>query len=169
MIKGAVKSGKTSTSDGTILQDLLHGVEIRDIKNLITSNGTTTELFRTDWGLLPDNVDHIIHVVFRPNAVSAWHMHEHRTDYIFVTEGTIRIALYDGRGNSPSHNKVNVINSSRMRPVIVKIPNGVWHGFENLEQTHSSFINYANRAYSYEEPDEWRLPSDTLEIPYSFK
>ena len=95
-------------------------------------------------------------------------MHEQRTDYIFVTEGTVRIVLFDGRRDSPTYEQVNVINSARMRPTVVTIPNGVWHGLANLEQSASGFLIYSNHAYNYEDPDEWRLPQDTTEIPYRF-
>ncbi|GJL60843.1 MAG: spore coat polysaccharide biosynthesis protein SpsL [Nitrospirales bacterium] len=169
MIEGAVKGFQKATSQGVILQDLIHGVEVKETRNLITSNGITTELFRSDWNLISDVVDHIIHVSFRPNAVSAWHMHENRTDYISVIDGSIRIVVYDGRPNSPTAEKVSIIHSSNMHPTVVTLPPGVWHGFENLDQKVTSIINYANKAYDYKNPDEWRLPWDTEKIPYRFR
>ena len=165
MIEGAVKDKQTATAKGVIYRNPLHGSEIKEVTNLITANGMTAELFRSDWNLIRENVEHIIHVVMRPGAISAWHMHEKRNDCIFVMETTIRIVLYDGRRDSPTYEKVSVILSSRMRPATVTIPAGVWHGFENLEQSSSGFLNFATRMYDYQNPDEWRLPPDTTEIP----
>ena len=167
MIKGAV-TAKPATEETSLQHDLISGVGVPELKNLITTNGMTTEVFRPEWNLLRENLDHIIHVVLRPNAISAWHMHELRTDLIFVTEGVVRIVLYDDRRDSPTYKKMNVINAARMRPTAVTIPNGVWHGLQNLEQSCSSFLNCSNHAYNYEDPDEWRLPSNTTEIPYKF-
>jgi dTDP-4-dehydrorhamnose 3,5-epimerase len=95
-------------------------------------------------------------------------LHTSRSDCIFVIDGTVRLVMYDDRNKSPTYNRVCVLNLSRMRPAIVTIPAGVWHGFKNLENTKSSMLNYANSAYQYENPDEWRLPWDTTEIPYQF-
>jgi dTDP-4-dehydrorhamnose 3,5-epimerase len=48
------------------------------------------------------------------------------------------------------------------------IPSGVWHGVQNLQATESRVLNLVDVAYEYEDPDHWRLPADTAEIPYSF-
>jgi len=33
--------------------------------------------------------------------------------------------------------------------------------------TPSILVNLVDAAYSYDDPDHWRLPPDTPEIPYS--
>jgi dTDP-4-dehydrorhamnose 3,5-epimerase len=43
----------------------------------------------------------------------------------------------------------------------------VWHGLKTLGATPSLILNLVDRAYSYENPDHWRLPPDTPEIPFS--
>lgn len=168
MFNHAKKDEQTATSDGTIVRELLEGVALKETQNIVTRNGITTELYRPEWKLDAYGIEHMIHVNLRPRVVSAWHMHEKQTDRIFTVSGYLRIVLYDGRESSPTFQRLNVFNLSRYRPSIVSIPPGVWHGIQNLDNSEGSFVNYFNRAYCYENPDEWRLPADTKEIPYTF-
>jgi dTDP-4-dehydrorhamnose 3,5-epimerase len=55
-----------------------------------------------------------------------------------------------------------------MRPQLLVVPPSVWHGVQNLSTDVSAFVNFFDREYDYEDPDDWRLPPDTAEIPYRF-
>jgi dTDP-4-dehydrorhamnose 3,5-epimerase len=46
------------------------------------------------------------------------------------------------------------------------IPPGVWHGLQNLGSGDALMLNLPTAAYVYEDPDHYRLPFDTEEIPY---
>jgi len=48
------------------------------------------------------------------------------------------------------------------------IPIGVWHGLQNLGAADALMLNFPTRSYNYEDPDHYRLPFDTPEIPYSW-
>lgn len=162
------KDAQTATADGRALRDLIDGVQLHEMSNIITRNGITTEVVRPDWDIGRLAIKHMIHVTLRAHAISAWHCHHHQTDRIFVTDGALRIVLFDGRDTSPTKGRINVLHLSRMRPTTLLIPPFVWHGIQNLEHHPSGFINCFDRAYCYENPDEWRLPEDTDAIPYRF-
>jgi dTDP-4-dehydrorhamnose 3,5-epimerase len=162
------KDTQTVTSGGKALVELLSGVSLKEMPNIITKNGITTEVYRKDWNIGGANIEHIIHVFLRPNAVSAWHCHHIQTDHFFVTQGSIRLVLFDNRDDSPTKGRLNLFHLSRMRPMLVTVPPYVWHGIQNLESEPSAFINFFDRSYCYEDPDEWRLPINTTDIPYSF-
>ncbi len=151
-----------------VLRDLIDGVRLHEMHNIITRNGITTEIVRPEWdiGRLP--IAHLIHVQLRGHAVSAWHCHHLQTDRIFVTDGALRIVLFDDREDSPTRGKLDVLHLGRARPATLLVPPFVWHGFQNLEGTTGGFVNFFDRAYCYENPDEWRLPEDTDVIPYRF-
>ena len=168
MLKGATKDKQTVTSDGKATRSVIDGVMQIEVPNIITRNGITTELYRPDWPGVTGDVQHIIHVVLRARAISAWHVHETQQDSIFVTDGILRLVLFDDREGSATRGELNEFLLSRMRPSIIKIPPGVWHGLQNVDNTDSGFINYFNQPYRYEDPDEWRLPADTDQIPYKF-
>jgi dTDP-4-dehydrorhamnose 3,5-epimerase len=155
------------TPEWELVGEHIDGVAVREVKHVVTRNGLTTEVFRKDWELTRE-VMHVVHVLLRPETISAWHKHEHQTDHVFVVGGMLRIVLYDDRDGSPTHGKVDVFNVSHARPMLLVIPPGVWHGIQNVWHEPSMFVNYFDRAYSYEDPDEWRLPQDSDEIPYRF-
>lgn len=93
-------------------------------------------------------------------------MHEHTTDRLFVTSGTLKVVLFDGRRGSPSCNRINDFCFGIHRPTLLVIPSGVWHAVKNVGSVQVSLVNLVDSAYSYEQPDHWRLPSDSDQIPY---
>jgi len=164
----AKKDQQSVTSGGKLTNTLLEGVLYKEVSNIITRNGVTTELYRPEWDVGPNQVRHIIHVTLRGEALSAWHMHERQTDTFFVTDGTIKLILFDDRPGSSTCSEGNVFYLSRMRSTLITVPPGIWHGLKNLENSESSFINYFDQPYNYSDPDEWRLPPDTDKIPFRF-
>jgi dTDP-4-dehydrorhamnose 3,5-epimerase len=170
--QGAVASARKDpphmTPDWEVRRDLIDGVRTREVRNVVTSNGITTELYRRDWGIVDYDVPQIIHVALRAGAVSAWHMHRRKTDHLFVVGGHLKVVLYDDRPASPTHGQVDVFLLSPARPQLLVVPPSIWHGVQNLSNETSAFVNFFDREYDYEDPDDWRLPPDTAEIPYQF-
>ncbi len=74
--------------------------------------------------------------------------------------------LYDARPDSPTAGRVNEFRLGERRPGLVIVPPGVWHGLRNLLSETSTVLNLVDRAYDYEDPDHWRVPPDSPEIPY---
>jgi dTDP-4-dehydrorhamnose 3,5-epimerase len=155
------------TRDWELIGGHIDGVEIREVRHIVTRNGQTTELHRRDWEICAD-VAHIVHVSLRVGTLSAWHKHKEQTDHIFCVAGMLKVVLYDDREGSATLGKVDVFNIAATRPMLLVIPPGIWHGIQNVWHEPSCFVNYFDREYRYEDPDEWRLPADTDEIPYRF-
>ena len=156
-----VDANWTSTSE------LIDGVIVHEVRNVVTRNGITTEVLRDGWGVTPGPIVHAIHVSFRAGALSAWHMHRSKTDHLFVTSGLIKAVLYDDRAGSPTRGLVNELFLAHERPRLVVIPPAVFHGLQALGGP-ATFVNYFDREYDYADPDEFRLPPDAPEIPYRF-
>ncbi len=148
---------------------LIDGVRVREVRSVITANGVTTEICRSDWNIVDGVVKQTIFVSLRGNAISAWHQHRGRWDYLFVVGGHLRVVLYDPRAESPTRGQVDIFHLSPQRPQLLAVPPSVWHGVQNLASEHSSFVNLFNELYDYDDPDEWRLPPDSDEIPYVFR
>jgi dTDP-4-dehydrorhamnose 3,5-epimerase len=164
----ARKDAAHITSDWELMTERIAGVRLREVRNIITANGVTTELFRKDWGIAEAEITAMIYVTLRPGAISAWHMHQLKTDHLFTVGGALRLVLYDGREGSGSTGRVEVLNLSPLRPALVVVPPGVWHGIQALSPEPGCFVNFFDREYDYADPDDWRLPPDTQEIPYRF-
>jgi dTDP-4-dehydrorhamnose 3,5-epimerase len=169
MIEGAMKDRQSITADWTSLGQAIAGVLVREVRNVLKDNGVLTEIFRLDWALDGGAVEQVFQVTLTPGGLSAWHTHGTTTDRLFVTHGHMKIVLFDGREDSPTHGRVNEFRFGIQRPALVVVPPGVWHGVQNLGNEPGSVLNIVDRAYRYEDPDHWRLPADTPKIPYSFR
>jgi dTDP-4-dehydrorhamnose 3,5-epimerase len=154
--------------DWKIDRRLIEGVRTRDVRNIVTANGVTTELYRPDWGIVEGTVQQVIHVALRGGAISAWHQHRGRWDFLFVVGGHLRVVLHDPRPESPTQGQIDVFHLSPARPTLLAVPPWIWHGVQNLSNEASCFVNMFDRPYDYADPDEWRLPVDTDVIPYVF-
>jgi dTDP-4-dehydrorhamnose 3,5-epimerase len=169
-IVGAKADAQSVTADWQRVQDLIAGVKLHEVKNVPRSpGGYLTEVYRRDWQLDDLDVDQVFQSVLEPGQTTAWHAHRLTTDRIFVNWGMLTVVLYDARGQSRTFGRVNEFLFGSRRPAIVVIPPGVWHGIQNRGSEPAALLNLVDRAYSYDEPDHWRLPVDTPEIPYRFE
>jgi len=167
---GFIKDKMSITTDWIpVNQTLIEGVQTKEIKNVIKTNGGLTEIWRKDWQLDSLPVGQIFQVSINPGEFSDWHIHEYTTDRIFVNSGAIKIVLYDPREGSSTFSMINEFNVSEKRPMLISIPPKVCHAILNISDKISTLLNIVDIAYIYEEPDHWRLPSNSELIPYKFK
>lgn len=118
-------------------------------------------------GIRPDCVQIYQSRLF-PGALGAWSCHQKGIDRLFVNQGLLKLVLYDGRAGSPTSGLINELHVGDARPAFIVLPAGVWHGLQNLGATDALLLNFPTRAYDYEDPDHYRLPFDTPEIPYTW-
>jgi dTDP-4-dehydrorhamnose 3,5-epimerase len=168
LIEGCTKDERSIASDWEPLRELIEGVKVKEIKNVPKENGFLTEIFRTDWALDEGEVGQVFQVNLFPGGISAWHAHQFSTDRLFASLGLLKVILFDARSTSPTYKLINEFRIGLMRPTLIVIPPGVWHGVQNISQEVGCLINLVDRAYAYEDPDHWRLPFDSAQIPYTF-
>jgi len=142
------------------------GVEVHALGNVLTRSGWMTEIFRRDWAFIGITVSQVNWVELSPGAVTDWHRHVEQTDHLIGVGGNIRLALWDGRGGSPTKGATDIFRIGAVRPVMVIVPPGVWHGLRNECGAPSGYINVTNQLYVYHEPDNWRLSPDAEDIPH---
>jgi dTDP-4-dehydrorhamnose 3,5-epimerase len=167
-LPGAEKDEQSITADWVVLQEPIEGVRLIEVSNVLRDTGLVTEILRSDWFDSPPEVDQIFQLTLEPGALTAWHVHMHTTDRLFVSTGQAKIVLYDGRPGSPTHGRINEFRLGERRPGLLVVPAGVWHGVKNLGSAPGTVVNIVDFAYRYEDPDHWRLPPDSPEIPYSW-
>jgi len=170
ILPGTIKDGQSITRDWQpVARELIHGVALREVRNVPKEGGTLTELYRADWQLDQVPVTQVFQSILYPGTISGWHVHTQTTDRLFVSLGMMRIVLFDARKNSPTFNKINEFKIGEWRPALVVVPPGVWHAVENYADQRALLMNIVDIAYDYESPDHLRLPIDTDQIPYRFK
>lgn len=166
MFPDAQKDAQSVTADWEVLQDPIDGVALRHVRHVTKRTGWVTELYRRDWQIDDLPVDQVFQVTLLPRGLSAWHCHRRTTDRLFVAAGLVEIALYDDRETSPTRDRLSVFRLGDPRPALLVVPPEVWHGVQNVGDTPASIVNLVDRAYDYEDPDHWRLPSDHPSIPH---
>src|SRR5258708_40002694 len=87
---------------------------------------------------------------------------------MFVNQGHLKLVLYDGREDSPTCGRLTELHIGDARPAFVVVPVGVRHGLQNLGAIDALMINFPSFAYDYADPDHYRLPWDSDQIPYSW-
>lgn len=169
-LPGCARDAQSVTSDWMpVDRPAIHDVKIFESRWVNKSNGRLAEFYRRDWLDGSAHVDQVFHVVLVPGGLSAWHVHGETVDRLSVAAGHSRLVLYDARDDSPSRRQVLELLLSEYRPQLVIIPPGVWHGVENVGSSPAVIVNMPDRAYQYSDPDHWRLPPSTDQIPYRFR
>lgn len=169
MLLGTKDKQNINTEWDLTHQERIAGVSVKEVKNVLKNNGVLTEIYRSDWNLDSEGVGQVFQVTLYVREISAWHAHAFNTDRLFVTTGGIKLVLYDGRKDSCTYGLINEFRLSPYRPALVVIPPKVWHGVQNISDQTSIVLNVVDKAYNYQDPDHWRLPINTGEIPYSFQ
>ncbi len=168
MFPTARKDGQQVTRDWQKPGPLIDGVVAREVLHVPRDHGVITEMYRPEWDPTGLPVVHLYQSRLFPGAIGAWSCHAKTVDRLFVASGQLKIVLYDGREESPTHGRISELHTGEARPCFLVIPAGVWHGLQCLGASDALVLNLPTRAYDYEDPDHYRLPFDAPEIPYRF-
>ena len=164
----AEKDPQLVRSDWSVVEaDEIQGVVAFQVANVLSRNGYLTEIWRPDWQLDQLGAGQVFQRALDPGSASGWHVHAHTTDRLFCGFGRMLVALYDARPDSPTSGNVMDIRLGAERPAIIVIPPGVFHGVRNIGDGPCLMINVVDVAYSYTDPDHYRVALDTPDIPYA--
>lgn len=156
------------TSDGEPLARRIAGVEIRYATSHADERGEIVEIFNPAWGVSAESLVYVYQAMVRPGITKGWVMHKLQDDRLFLSQGTLRIGLFDARDGSPTHGLLNVFTISDKRRALVVIPRGVYHGVQNVGLVDAIFVNMPTRPYDHSDPDKYRLPLQNDLIPFDF-
>ena len=146
---------------------MIEGVQVRKLRLIPDERGFLLEMFRSDWPEYEKFGQAYVTAVY-PGVVKGWHYHKIQTDHFVCVQGMAKVVLYDGREGSPTHGEVNEFFMGPLNPTMLTIPKGVFHGFKGISQEMALIINVPSEVYDYQQPDEYRLPAHTSEIPYDW-
>jgi dTDP-4-dehydrorhamnose 3,5-epimerase len=160
------RDGQTVTQGGRrATPPKIAGVEIVELGTVLTRSGLLLELFRTDWDGARVAPHQVNWVQMTPHGVTDWHRHTRQTDHLVGVGGVIKLALWDGRPSSPTHDQHEIIRFGGMHPVLVVVPPGVWHALRNESGEPAGYINVFDELYDYTNPDNWRLDPGQPGVP----
>lgn len=162
------KDRQTVTPDGKSVLPLIHDVRIRSAVTHPDERGTICEIYNPAWNFSDTPVVYVYQVTVRPGRIKGWVVHYQQDDRVFVSQGVLKIVMYDPREESPTHGMLNELCISEHNRGLLFIPRGVYHALQNVGTTDAMFINMPTRAYSHADPDKYRLPLNNDLIPYRF-
>ena len=146
---------------------MIEGVRTKNLKVVPDERGWLMELMRSDWDVF-EKFGQVYLTTMYPGVVKAWHYHKKQTDHMICIKGMLKLVLYDARKSSSTYKEVNEIFFGERKPLLVKIPPLIYHGFKAIGGETAYDINVPTQPYNYKEPDEFRLPPDTKQIPYDW-
>jgi len=146
---------------------MIDGVTVRKLRLIPDERGFLMEMLRSDWEEF-DKFGQVYVTAVYPGVVKGWHYHKIQTDRFVCVAGMAKVVLYDGREGSPTRGEVNEFFMGIQNPILLKIPPGVMHGFKGISPDMTLIINIPSEPYNYENPDEYRLPAHTDQIPYDW-
>ncbi len=163
-----VRDPATVSSDGTSLQSLPEGVTFFPLTTHLDDRGSVCELFDPRWGWTEAPFTFSYMFTLRPGMVKGWGLHKEHEDRYVTLFGEIQIVMFDAREDSPTQGQVSSVVLSHYNRRAMNIPAGIWHANWNIGSTDCVVINFPTKPYDHENPDKYRLPLDTDQIPFTF-
>jgi len=151
---------------------MIVGVQIKTLKLLPDERGFLMEMLRSDDPIF-EGFGQVYITGCKPGFAKAWHYHKKQTDNFVCVLGKALVVLYDMREGSTTKGAVQefILEAPPCRnhaPILLKIPPLIVHGFTALDGEEARLINIPTLPYQYNEPDEFRLPWNTDEVPYKW-
>jgi dTDP-4-dehydrorhamnose 3,5-epimerase len=146
---------------------VIEGVEVKKLVTNADERGALTEIVRNDEPFFVTFGQCYVSVSY-PGVIRAWHYHKKQTDYFCCIKGMIKVPLYDGREGSATHGEINEFFIGERNLAVVKIPIGVMHGFKVVGDEPAYLLNFPTEPYRRDDPDEYRVPYDSPDIPYDW-
>lgn len=158
---------------GQLRQLPVEGVVFRPTRPVPHEDGFLTEVARASWDVLAERPVTQVHVTTTfAGRIRAWGLHQRSIDRLYVVSGLVKIAVFDGRLDSPTHGQVTELVVSERNPGLLTIPPDLYHGWKNIGTTEAVIINMPTDMYNYEDPDALDMPWDSEAaqrlIPYTW-
>ena len=146
---------------------MIEGVEIKQLTKHADERGSLMELLRCDDAIFRKFGQAYVSLNY-PGVVRGWHYHKKQDDHLAVVKGMAKVALYDAREGSSTQGEVDEFFLGEQNNILLRIPVGVMHGYKTVGTEPSLLINFPSEPYDPQQPDEYRLPWDTDQIPYDW-
>lgn len=147
---------------------MIYAVETKQLRPHADDRGYLMEMLRADDPIFEGFGQSYVALNY-PGVIRAWHYHKLQVDMWVCVKGMIKVGLYDAREDSPTKGEAQAIYLGEHNPMLLKIPIGVYHGYKTVGTEPSLLINFPTRAYNRDDPDEYRAPYDSPEIPFDWE
>lgn len=149
------------------MNNQIEGVKTKLLRVIPDERGWLMEILRNDEEVF-QQFGQVYITTGYPGVVKGWHYHKKQTDNFTCVYGMMKVVLYDAREDSRTKGNIIELFVGEKNPLLVSVPPGVYHGFKAIGTETAYFLSVPTLPYNYQEPDEYRLPPDTNEIPYDW-
>lgn len=146
---------------------MIEGIEIKQLKVNADERGYLMEILREDDPIFEHFGQTYVSLNY-PGVVRAWHFHKLQVDFFVVVKGMVKVGLYDAREDSTTRGLTQEVFLGERNNIVLKIPIGVMHGYKTIGTEPSLLLNFPTKSYNPTEPDEYRLPWNTEQIPFDW-
>ena len=148
----------------------IHDVRTKKLRVMPDERGWLMEILRVDDTELFSKFGQVYVSATYPGVVKAWHYHKEQVDHFACVAGMVKLVLVDTREGSPTNGAVNEFFLGTQNPMLVQVPNLVYHGWKCISLEPSLVVNLTTEPYRYTDPDEYRLdPHGSLAYDWSRK
>lgn len=163
-----MKDAPTVDGDSRELPAGIDGVVLERLRPHADHRGSLTAIVDLRQDFWHEPVVYAYEFTIRPGRIKGWGMHELQTDRYVVTSGKIRVALFDGRDDSPTRGRTAEYFFTDRTPGLLRIPPGVWHADQNWGDTEVRILNLPTRPYDPDSPDKHRIDPHSGAIPFDW-
>jgi dTDP-4-dehydrorhamnose 3,5-epimerase len=146
----------------------IEGVEVDRLAPHSDHRGSLTEVISEANGFWSEPIVHAYLFTIRPGRIKGWGMHKRQADRYLGVRGQVRVVLFDGRVDSPTHGVYDQYFLGDNPPSLLRIPPGVWHADQNVGPDEAGIMNFPTVAYDPIEPDKHRIDPHSGEIPFDW-
>lgn len=145
---------------------MINGVEIKKLVTHTDERGFFREVIRVSDEFFGEGFGQWSHSLMFPGSAKAWHIHRKQIDWWYVPIGTLKVALYDTREDSPTRGELQeLFLGENAQAMVLRIPPGVAHGCKAIGGTaHLFYVT----SRTYDPQDEGRIPHDDPAIGYDW-
>jgi dTDP-4-dehydrorhamnose 3,5-epimerase len=172
VLKAVARAGaaveRTVDSEGNKLAPSIDGVMMRRLQPHVDHRGALAVFMDTRDPFWAEPVVYAYEITVAARRIKGWGMHKLQTDRYYVATGDVRVALYDGREDSPTAGAMVEVMFTDQTPGLLAIPPGVWHADQNWGETVARIVNFPTRAYNPDEPDKFHIDPHAGIIPFDW-
>lgn len=153
---------------GSMISDeyVIEGLEVTQLSELKNPLGSVLHMFRCDAPEFTQFGECYFSEIV-PGAVKAWKCHRLQTQNLAVPVGRVRTVVYDDRAGSPTRGQIKSMEMGRPDSYVrLRIPNGVWYGFECMGEVPALIVNCSDLPHNSEESEVRSINDPHMPYPW---
>ena len=145
---------------------MINGLVKKELARNKDERGFFEEIIRVSDDFFREGFGQLSHSMMYPGVIKAWHIHKTQIDWWYVSRGTLKVAVYDNRTDSPTYKEIQeFLMGEHGENVVLKIPPGVALGCKSIGGTSELF--YVTSKV-YDPNEEGRIPHNDPGIGYDW-